>query len=36
MNVNWGWLLIGIALGWFVMPMITGMIAKKRQPAPAA
>ena len=28
MNVDWTWLLIGLALGWFVVPMISGRMAK--------
>lgn len=36
MSINWAWLLIGVALGWFVVPMVTGMLARKKAPAPAA
>lgn len=28
MNIDYTWLLIGIALGWFVLPMVTASMRK--------
>ncbi len=26
MNINWGWLLIGMLLGWLVLPSAVGLV----------
>lgn len=31
MRIDWTWLLIGLALGWFVIPMLLGKAASKQQ-----
>lgn len=36
MNISWAWLLIGLAIGYFVVPMLAGMLRAKRTPQPAA